>query len=105
MSPDRSRSSQGGQRRFLALVHRSSGSGNKFAVAVLDLKTDRLDILTETGLEESPTIAPNASVVLYATQEGTRGVLSAVSLDGFVRFRMPLRQGDVREPSWSPFLN
>ena len=91
--------------RFLALIHRSSGSGNKFAVAVLDLKTDRLDILTETGLEESPTIAPNASVVLYATQEGTRGVLSAVSLDGFVRFRMPLRQGDVREPAWSPFLN
>lgn len=91
--------------RFLALVHRSSGSGNKFSVAVLDLRTDRLDILTETGLEESPTIAPNASVVLYATQEGTRGVLSAVSLDGFVRFRMPLRQGDVREPAWSPFLN
>jgi len=91
--------------RFLALVHRSAGSGNKFSVAVLDLKTDRLDILTETGLEESPTIAPNASVVLYATQEGTRGVLSAVSLDGLVRFRMPLRQGDVREPAWSPFLN
>jgi TolB protein len=32
-------------------------------------------------------------------------VLSAVSLDGLVRFRMPLRQGDVREPAWSPFLN
>lgn len=90
--------------RFLAMVHRSSGSGNKFAVAVQDLKTGRLDILTETGLEESPTIAPNASVVLYATQEGTRGVLAAVSLDGWVRFRMPSRQGDVREPAWSPFL-
>ncbi len=90
--------------RFLAMIHRSAGSGNKFSVAVLDLKTDRLDILTESGLEESPTIAPNASVVLYATQEGTRGVLSAVSLDGMIRFRMPLRQGDVREPAWSPFL-
>lgn len=90
--------------RFLALIHRSTGSGNRFSVAVLDLKTDRLDILSESGLEESPTIAPNASVVLYATQEGTRGVLSAVSIDGLVRFRMPLRSGDVREPAWSPFL-
>ena len=90
--------------RFLALIHRSAGSGNKFAVSVLDLKTQRLDILTETGLEESPTIAPNASVVLYATQEGTRGVLSAVSLDGQVRFRMPSTGGDVRAPSWSPYL-
>lgn len=90
--------------RFLALIHRSGGSGNRFSVAVLDLKTDRLDILTETGLEESPTIAPNASVVLYATQEGNQGVLSAVSLDGQVRFRMPNTRGDVRAPSWSPYL-
>lgn len=90
--------------RFLAMVHRSGGSGNRFSVAVLDLKTDRLDILTETGLEESPTIAPNASVVLYATQEGTQGVLSAVSLDGQVRFRMPNTRGDVRAPAWSPYL-
>ena len=93
--------------RFLAMIHRSAGSGNKFSVAVQDLKTDRLDILTETGLEESPSIAPNASVVLYATQKGTQGVLSAVSLDGFVRFDLPLRQGrlDVREPAWGPFID
>ncbi|WP_245912654.1 Tol-Pal system beta propeller repeat protein TolB [Marinobacterium halophilum] len=90
--------------RFLAMVHRSSGGGNGFDIAVQDLKTGRLDILTRSGMVESPSIAPNGSVVIYATQEGTRGVLSAVSLDGRVEFRMPAGSGDVREPAWSPYL-
>lgn len=90
--------------RFLTMVHRSSGGGNGFNIAVQDLKTGRLDVLTDTGMAESPSIAPNGSVVIYATQEGTRGVLSAVSLDGRVQFRMPAVSGDVREPAWSPYL-
>lgn len=90
--------------RFLAMVHRSSGGGNGFDIAVQDLKTDRIDVLTRSGMVESPSIAPNGSVVIYATQEGTRGVLAAVSLDGRVQFRMPASIGDVREPAWSPYL-
>ncbi|MBA4502012.1 Tol-Pal system beta propeller repeat protein TolB [Marinobacterium marinum] len=90
--------------RFLAMVHRSGGGGNGFDVAVQDLKTGRLDVLTRSGMVESPSIAPNGSVVIYATQEGTRGVLAAVSLDGRVQFRMPAVSGDVREPAWSPYL-
>ena len=90
--------------RFLTMVHRSQGGGNGFDIAVQDLKTDRVDILTRSGLAESPSIAPNGSVVIYATQEGTRGVLAAVSLDGRVQFRMPASTGDVREPAWSPYL-
>ena len=87
--------------RFLAMVHQNNGS---FHIAVQDLQTGRLDLLTETFMDESPTIAPNGSVILYATQEGVRGVLGAVSLDGRVKFRLPSAQGDVREPAWSPFL-
>lgn len=90
--------------RFLAMVHRSSGGGNGFNIAVQDLKTGRLDILTQSGMTESPSIAPNGSVVIYATQEGTKGVLAATSLDGRVQFRMPVDRGDVREPAWSPYL-
>ncbi len=86
--------------RFLAMVHQSNGS---FHIAVQDLRTGRVDLLTETFMDESPTIAPNGSIILYATQEGIRGVLSAVSLDGRVKFRLPSSDGDVREPAWSPF--
>ena len=91
--------------RFLAMVHRSSGGGNGFDIAVQDLKTGRVDILTRSGMAESPSIAPNGSVVIYATQEGTRGILAATSLDGRVQFRMPVDRGDVREPAWSPYLH
>ena len=66
---------------------------------------NRLDILTNSRDDESPTIAPNGVVILYATKAGGRGVLAGVSLDGKIKFRMPNSAGDVREPAWSPFLN
>ncbi|MFW1678237.1 Tol-Pal system beta propeller repeat protein TolB [Pontibacter sp. JAM-7] len=88
--------------RFMALVHR--GGDNQFHIAVRDMKNGRLDVLTDTLLDESPTIAPNGSIILYATQKGTRGVLGGVTLDGRVRFLLPAPAGDVREPAWSSYL-
>lgn len=87
--------------RFLTMVHQDAEG---FHIAVQDLKDGRVDILTPAGLDESPTIAPNGSIVLYATKKGGRGALAGVSLDGRVRFTMPNTQGDVREPAWSPYL-
>jgi TolB protein len=88
--------------RQLVMVHRSEGV---FHIAVQDLKTGRLDVLSETYLDESPSIAPNGSIVIYATTEGDREVLAAVSLDGQVKYRLPSKQGNVREPAWSPYLH
>ncbi len=87
--------------RHLVMVHRNRGV---FHIAVQDLKTGRFDVLSETYLDESPSIAPNGSIVIYATQEGNKEVLSAVSLDGQVKFRLPSKSGNVREPAWSPYL-
>lgn len=87
--------------RTLALVHRESGV---FHIASFDLKTRRLIELTETRLDESPTVAPNGAMLMYATKQGDRGVLAAVSLDAGVSYVLPARVGDVREPAWSPFL-
>jgi len=50
-------------------------------------------------------VAPNGSMIMFGTTAGGRGVLDAVSIDGRVKFRLPSTQGDVREPSWSPYLN
>ncbi|MEH6471954.1 MAG: Tol-Pal system beta propeller repeat protein TolB [Halopseudomonas sp.] len=88
--------------RHLVMVHRNNGV---FHIAVQDLKTGRLDILTQTYLDESPSIAPNGSIVIYATQIDSKEVLAAVSLDGQVKFILPSKQGNVREPSWSPYLH
>jgi TolB protein len=82
----------------------AQGRGNEYRIAVWDIKTERFTILTPGKLDESPSFAPNGSMILYATREGTRGVLSAVSADGNVRQRLILSEGDVREPAWSPVI-
>lgn len=87
--------------RKLAVAH---GRGNEYRIAVWDMETQRFTILTPGFLDESPSFAPNGSMVLYATREGGRGVLSAVSADGSVRQRLILSEGDVREPAWSPVI-
>ena len=87
--------------RNVVMVHQQSG---RFHIALLDLVSDRLQILTSTELDESPSIAPNGSMLLYATKFQGRGILAAVSVDGGVKFRLPARDGDVREPAWSPYM-
>ncbi|WP_027350380.1 Tol-Pal system beta propeller repeat protein TolB [Halotalea alkalilenta] len=76
-----------------------------YQVAKQDLATNRVTVLTDTGWDEAPAIAPNGTMVVYATQQGTRGVLGAVSADGRASFVIPSPEGNVREPAWSPFLN
>jgi TolB protein len=82
----------------------AQGQGNEYRIAVWDIETERFTILTPGKLDESPSYAPNGSMILYATREGDRGVLSAVSADGSVRQRLILSEGDVREPAWSPVI-
>ena len=83
----------------IVMVHRRDGV---FHIAMLDLKRGRVTVLTETSLDESPSIAPNGSMLIYATQVRGEGILAAVSVDGGVKFNLPSSEGDVREPAWSP---
>jgi TolB protein len=86
--------------RQLAIVHRDRGLDR---IAVLDLDTRFLQVLSNGRLDESPSFAPNGAMIIYATRDGGQGVLSAVSTDGRVKQRIAAVAGDVREPLWSPF--
>lgn len=83
----------------------AQGAGNSYKIAMMDssLGSPRWSTLSTGSLDESPSFAPNASMILYAAREGGRGVLYAVSADGRVRQRLVLADGDVREPAWSPY--
>ena len=87
--------------RHLVFVHRRNGV---FHIAWQDLQEDRLLVLTQSQLDESPSLAPNGAMLIYATQDQDKGILAAVSVDGRVKYRLPSSAGDVREPAWSPFL-
>lgn len=85
--------------KLVAMAHRGNG---KFQIAVMELESRNLRVLTDGALDESPSFAPNGSMIIYATTVGERGVLATVSVDG--QFRQKLSsQDDVREPAWSPF--
>lgn len=79
------------------------GEGNVFKIALMDLQTGFTQVLTDGPLDESPSFAPNGSMILYAAQAEGRGVLAAVSTDGRFKQRLVLSEGDVREPTWAPF--
>jgi TolB protein len=96
------RASIGLEERFLAVVY--SDGNNDFRIAIHDRETQRLRVLSNGRLDESPSFAPNGSMVLYGARENGQGVLAAVSADGRIRQRLVASEGDVREPAWSPIL-
>ena len=85
----------------LIMLHRSDGMYN---IAMQNLTNGQLDVLTQNGYDQSPSVAPNGQMIVYATKYGGRGILAMVSTDDKVKLRLPARGGDVREPAWSPFL-
>ncbi len=86
--------------RYVAMVN---NSGNGFRVAVMDIQSKAMRVISKGNLDEAPSFAPNGSMIIYATADQGRGVLAAVSADGRVKQKLRLTEGDVREPSWSPF--
>ena len=87
--------------KSFVFVHRRDGL---FHIAVQTLRSGKLKILTDTTLDESPTISPNGKVIIYATKDKERDILAGISIDGKTRFTLPTNSGGVREPSWSPLL-
>ncbi len=83
----------------LAMVH---SDGGRYNIGVLDLTTSEFRPVTDGRLDESPNFAPNGSMLIYASEYNRRGVLSTVSTDGRVKYRLELQSGDIREPAWGP---
>jgi TolB protein len=96
------RASYSADGRFLTLVTRQ---GKDYRVGLLDLESGGLQVLSEGRLDESPSFAPNGSMIIYATKINGKGELAAVSVDGRVHQRLALEEGDVREPVWSPYTD
>jgi TolB protein len=88
----------------IVLIHRSEGYLD-YHIALQNIERGTIRVLTTTVLDESPTVAPNGSTVLYATRDGGRGILAAVSVDGNVKYNIPSNARDVREPAWSPYIS
>lgn len=85
--------------KMLVLIHQLDDGS--YVVAKQDLQTNTLRTLTDAGLAQSPSIAPNGSMVIYSDQSGA-GRLAIVSINGLSHWELPAADGSMQEPSWSP---
>jgi TolB protein len=84
---------------LLAMVTLDGG----YRIAVQELSSGTVRLLSHGKLDESPSFAPNGATLIYSEREGARGSLSTVSVDGLTGLRLKAEQGEVREPVWGPF--
>ncbi len=87
--------------KSMAFVSRREG---RYQLYLLDLETGQELPLSETDNDESPSFSPNGMYIMYATESGGRGALSVVSVDGRVKHSLSMQAGDIREPTWGPFM-
>lgn len=85
--------------KSFTFIHRNN---NQFNVAVQEIGSRQVQILTNSKFDESPSFAPNGKMILYATEINGHGILSAVSSDGQTRQHLSVQTGDIREPAWGP---
>jgi TolB protein len=87
--------------KSLAYISRQEG---RFQLFVRDLTNGQEQRLSDTVKDESPSFSPNGKYIMYATESGRRGTLAVVSVDGRVKHRLTTQAGDIREPTWGPFM-
>ncbi len=87
--------------KMLAYISRRDG---RFQLYALDLANGQEMRLSDTTSDESPSFSPNGKYIMYATETGRRGALAVVSVDGRTRYRLSTQAGDIREPTWGPFM-
>ena len=86
----------------IVFVHRRNGI---FHIATQVLKTGKIRILTDTFLDESPTVSPNGNLIIYATKDEGKDTIAGITIDGKTKFIMSSIKGEAREPAWSPLID
>lgn len=85
----------------IAMV-RQLGAG--FKIAIMNASTKDSANVSKGGADESPSLAPNGAMVVYATRAGGREQIAVSSDNGKSRQFLPIQGGSARDPAWSPYL-
>jgi len=81
-------------------------NGDVSRIVVMNAASKATVMVSRGGrYDESPSLAPNGSMVIYSTEERGRGVLAIASSNGKASQILSARDGHVRDPAWSPYMN
>ena len=86
----------------LALIHKV---GKDYRLALLDIASRDLTVMTQNKSDESPYFSPNGGMIIYSTHRDNKGILSIISLHNNQTVELMQKEGEVREPSWSNYSN
>jgi len=86
--------------RWMAYISRING---QFKLQVMDLKSETVQSITDTGPDERPSFSPNGRLIVFSTQLQGREALMTTTVDGRIKARLSGQNGDIREPHWGPF--
>jgi TolB protein len=86
----------------LAIIHKV---GKDYRVALLDIKSRDLTVMTRNKSDESPYFSPNGGMIIFSTNRDNKGILSIISLHNNQIVELMQKTGEVREPTWSNYSN
>ena len=87
--------------KTLAFISRRE---RQYQLYVLDLASSQELRLSDSSSDDTPSFSPNGRYIMLATKSGGRGTLAVVSIDGSVKHLLTPQVGDIREPTWGPFM-
>lgn len=83
----------------IAMVH---GVGGSYRIAVMDLASRSVRVISNGPLDESPGFSPDGRRVLFAARNAGIAQLIAVPVNGGPTEVLNVGNTEVRQPAWSP---
>lgn len=87
--------------KFLVIVASNDAAQH---ISKLDIESGAIQILTKTLLDETPSLAPNGTMLIYSSTKNSGSVIQLASTDGRFTMSLPSAEGQAKFPSWSPYL-
>ncbi len=76
----------------------------KYNVVMQNIDSGKLTQISNTRLDDSPSVSPDGNRVIYATRTGRNYRLAIASVDLGNSVYLDIGRGDIKSPAWSPFL-